>query len=256
MQILLGFYFFILGLIIGSFLNVVVLRLKNGLSIMNGRSKCPNCKHVLGVLDLVPLFSFLFIGGKCRYCKKKISWQYFLVELTTAFIFTVVYVYFGLSFLTLFYLVISAFLIVIFIYDFKYYLILDKIIVPAIILAFLGNLFLEPALGRAWWELLIGGAIGGGLFLMQFMVSKGKWIGGGDIRLGLFMGLLLGWKLVLVALFISYLLGSFVGMFLLLKKRKKMQDALPFGTFLTISTFIVLIYGQVILNWYLSFLYL
>lgn len=243
--------FFIFGLVVGSFLNVVIYRLHAKQSFAKGRSKCPKCKHVLGIIDLIPLFSFLIQKGQCRYCHKKISWQYFLVELFTGILFVLVYLQFDL-YLLFFYLVICSFLIIIFIYDLKHYLILDKITIPAIIIAIVGNLLL----GMLWWDILIGMAIGGGLFMFQFIISKGKWIGGGDIRLGALMGALLGWQLVLVALFIAYLVGSVVGVALIIGKRKKLKDPMPFGVFLSMATILCLLYGKIILDLYLNLFYI
>ena len=236
----------------GSFLNVVVERLRHKESFLRGRSHCPHCKKTLGILDLVPIFSFLFLMGRCRHCHKKISWQYFFMELGTGLIFSLIYINFDFKLPTTYYLLISCFLIIIFLYDFKYYLILDKITIPAIIIALAGNLLL----GQVWWELLLGAAIAAGFFLLQFLVSKGKWIGGGDIRLGVLMGLILGWKLVLIALFIAYGIGAVFGIILILCKKKKLSSSMPFGTFLTLATFITLIYGNIILEWYLNMLYL
>jgi len=252
-------YFFILGTIVGSFLNVVVERTKHKKSFLLNRSACPMCGHILNVWDLIPLFSYIFLNGKCRYCQKKISWQYFVMELVTGVIFGLIYLsvetIHELSLpdihnilLLFFYLIIASFLIIIFVYDLKYYLILDKIVVPGMVVALIGNFLL----GRNWLDLLLGAVIGSGIFLLQYTISRGKWVGGGDIRLGLFMGLILGWKLVLVALFISYLFGATIGVGLILLKRKKMQDTLPFATFLSVATLITMLCGSSILTWYIN----
>lgn len=253
-------FFFILGCIVGSFLNVVVERINLHKSFLIGRSACPQCHHVLGFFDLIPLFSYIFLLGKCRYCRKEIAGQYFWVELLTGAVFGLIFVgtlhatsvQYALSihniFLLFFYLIIACFLIIIFLYDFKYYLILDKIIVPAVIVAIIGNLLL----GSEWWDLGLGALIGGGIFFLQYIISRGKWIGGGDIRLGLLMGAILGWQLTFVALFIAYLIGAFIGIILIIGKQKKMKDAVPFGTFLSIATLIALLYGNIILNWYIN----
>ena len=246
---------FIFGLIVGSFLNAVIWRLHTGESFINGRSYCPECKHVLGFWDLVPVFSFVFLGGKCRYCHKKISWQYPLVELITGILFALVYFNLYLTvqatsyelLVTLIaYLFFASILIIIFVYDLKYYLILDVVTIPAIVVAFLVNLYL----GLGFVNLLLGALIAGGFFWLQFVLSKGKWIGGGDIRLGVLMGLILGWKLVLVALFLAYIIGAVVGVGLLAYKKKEWGSQVPFGTFLSLATVIALLWGEIILNWY------
>ena len=132
---LIYFFIFLFGLTIGSFLNCVIYRLEKSESFLKGRSYCPNCKHILGWQDLIPVFSFLILKGKCRYCQQKISWQYPLVELFTGLIF--LFVFYILH--STFYILISCFLIVIFVYDLKYSLIPDKIIYPAIILSLIFN---------------------------------------------------------------------------------------------------------------------
>ncbi|XOU94478.1 MAG: prepilin peptidase [Candidatus Kerfeldbacteria bacterium] len=237
----------ILGLVVGSFLNAVIYRLHVKVSFMRGRSYCPSCKHDLSAKDLVPLFSFLFLRGKCRYCSKKISWQYPLVEFFIMVSFLILYWQFGLSLDFFVYLIYTGFLAVIFVYDLKYYLILDKVSIPAIVVAFLLSFFV---LEIGIVSLLISVLIGGGFFLLQFVISKGKWIGGGDIRLGVLMGLMLGYPVILVALFIAYILGSVIGVVLIAGKKKKWKSQVPFGTFLSIATYIAFIFGEYIVNYY------
>ena len=237
----------ILGLVVGSFLNAVVYRLHVKVSFMRGRSYCPSCKHDLGAKDLVPLFSYLFLKGKCRYCSKKISWQYPLVEFFTMVSFLTLYWQFGLSIDFFVYIIYTIFLIIIFVYDLKYYLILDKVSVPAIIVAFLLSFFV---LEIEFVSLLISALIGGGFFLLQFVISKGKWIGGGDIRLGVIMGFMLGYPVILAALFIAYILGSVIGVVLIAGKKKKWKSQVPFGTFLSIATYIAFIVGEYVVEYY------
>lgn len=262
-NIILYIFIFIFGLIIGSFLNVVIWRLHKEESILTKtRSYCVKCRHKLGIRDLVPLFSFIFLRGKCRFCKKKISWQYPLVELTTGILFVLVilkYSIFNIQYLfdcnsVLLIIkgwVFACFLIIIFVYDLKYYLILDKVTVPAMILAVVLNLIL----GIIWWKLLLAAIIGGGFFWLQYVISKGKWVGGGDIRLGVLMGLMLAWPQIITALFFAYVTGAIIGVGLITVKKKTMKSAVPMGTFLTIGTVIALLYGEQVLNWYLNFLY-
>lgn len=170
MQIFYLIISFIFGACMGSFLNVVVERLQAKKSFLQGRSQCLHCGKTLGILDLVPIFSFLFLRGRCRYCHKKISWQYFCMELITGIIFGLIYLNIDNIFLLIFILIISCFLIIIFLYDYKYYLILDRITIPAMVIALGGNLLL----GQVWWELLLGAGIAGGFFLLQYLISQGK----------------------------------------------------------------------------------
>lgn len=256
-------FVFILGLFFGSFINVVIFRLHRKESFVKGFSKCLFCQHRLYTKDLVPLFSFLWLKGKCRYCQHKFSQQYFWVELFTALAFTTIWwQIFPTTDMAIWldqatwlnsvqligWWLLAAWLIVIFVYDLKYYLILDKVSLPAIVFALILNIIL----GHTWWNLLLAALVAGGFFLLQFLVSKGKWIGGGDIRLGFLMGVILGWPQVITALFLAYLIGSIVGVFLLVNKKKGWGDKLPFGTFLSLATVIVLLYGEQLVNWYWS----
>jgi leader peptidase (prepilin peptidase) / N-methyltransferase len=243
-------FIFIMGLIFGSFLNVIIHRLKHGGKIMNSRSICPHCKKILKARDLIPVISFIILRGNCRYCSKKISWQYPLVELVTAILFLLVFLAIGTIAWPLIVrnLFVVLVLVVVFMYDFLYYQILDKVMIPAIVVVLAFNLWL----GVTWQSMLIGGLVGLLFFLIQFLVSKGKWIGDGDLRFGLFMGVLLGWPVVLVGIFLSYIIGAVISIFLLLGKVKKAGSQIPLGTFLSIGTLVSLLYGEVIINWYLG----
>jgi leader peptidase (prepilin peptidase)/N-methyltransferase len=252
MNIVFEIFTFVFGLIIGSFLNAVIYRLYRGKSLM-GFSACPRCRHRLFPSDLVPVLSFLYLGGRCRYCKKAISWQYPLVELATAVIFLFLarsYLafsiaggawVFGLS------LVLAALLIVIFTFDLRYYLIPDLIVLIGLTAALCYRIILpsQPVLDGIWGLILVSGFFG---FL--YLASRGSWIGLGDVKLGLFLGLLLGWKMSLVMLMLAYVGGALVGVVLILLRRKTMKSALPFGTFLTASSLVTLLWGERILAWY------
>ncbi len=248
----------IFGLIIGSLLNAIIYRLKSGDKIVFSRSKCVHCHKKLSAWDLIPIFSFIFLKGKCRYCHKAISWQYPLVELATAVIFVLGYFKYlypnhpiaqSPNYLT--FLVFSCFLIIIFVYDLKHNLILDKVSLPALIIAFIANFLF----GFTIWNLALAGIIVAGFFLFQFVISNGKWIGGGDIRLGLVMGAMLGWPNVLAALLLAYIIGAAVGLILIGFKKKQLNSHLPFGTFLTLATLIILLFGEEIVEWYLTILH-
>ncbi len=251
-------FVFIFGLFLGSFLNVVIFRLHRQETFIHGRSKCLFCHHQLHAHDLVPVFSYLYLRGKCRYCRHKFSFQYPLVELATALSLLLIFIKVMpadiyqatfLQWLTLFnWWIAAAFLLLIFVYDFKYYLVADAVVLPAAAIAFVLNLFL----GMDIWRLLLACAVGAGFFLLQFVVSQGRWIGGGDIRIGLFMGALLGWPQVLLALVLAYTLGSVISIFLIASRKKQWTDRVPFGTFLTIATFASLLYGQEIVRWYFN----
>ncbi|MDP3964763.1 MAG: prepilin peptidase [bacterium] len=250
MNLTIAILIFIVGISIGSFLNAVIWRLHTKENFLKGRSYCPKCRAHIRARDLMPVMSFLLLRGKCRDCGKSISWQYPLIELVTAVAFVILYGVFGLTISFFVAAVYTGFLVIVFMFDLKHYLILDRVMLPAAIVAFFGSLLI----GLSIWNILLGAVIGGGFFMLQFLLSGGKWIGGGDIRLGAVMGLMLGWQGVLVALFISYLVGSITGVILIFSGRKSWQSRLPFGVFLTLATFIALVWGDAIASWYSSIL--
>ncbi len=246
-----GILVVILGLVVGSFLNAVVYRLHADISFLKGRSFCPWCKHDLHTWDLIPVLSYAVLGGKCRYCRKKISWQYPLVEISTALVFGLLWWQYGVTASLLVYMVYAAILIIIFVFDLKYYLILDTVTIPAMVVSFILS---AVVLRIDVVSLLLGALIGGGFFLLQFYISRGTWIGGGDIRLGAVMGLMLGFPNIIVALFIAYLLGSFVGIGLIVGGAKKWKSQVPFGTFLSAATVLTFVIGQWVVEYYQSLL--
>ena len=257
---------FVFGLVIGSFLNCMVYRLNEGISFVSGRSFCPACKHTLAWYDLVPVFSFLFLKGKCRYCGGKISWQYPIVEISTGLAFLLAsltalnsQLSIASSLLLLAYLlIISSLLIMIFIFDLKWFIIPDKILSIAVgVVAvfhlynfFSGSYTQSQALGFLFSAL---GACA--FFLAIFLLTKGKAMGFGDVKLAFFMGLFLGWPKIAVALFLAFLIGAIIGSTLIVSKKKGWRSEIPFGPFLIAGLFIALVWGSDIFNFYLGFLY-
>jgi prepilin signal peptidase PulO-like enzyme (type II secretory pathway) len=239
---------FAFGTIIGSFLNVVIYRLNTKESILKNRSHCPFCNKRLTWYELIPIISFFIQIGRCRGCRKKISWQYPLVEFFTGIIFLLVF-FFQYSLLgTCFLLLVSCFLIIIFVYDLKHYLVVDIIIYPAIIISFLYCLSEVSMI----IDYILASIIAGGFFLAIVLISKGKWMGTGDIKIGVLMGLVLGMPWVFVALSLAFLFGAFVSIILLAFKKKTLQSEIPFGPFLVFATFVVMFWGEALLNWYLN----
>ena len=258
------------GLVMGSFLNCIIYRLQTGEGFLKGRSFCPHCRHELSWQDLIPIFSFLILKGRCRYCRKPISWQYPLVELATGIIFLLIV--WNLEFGTclefgiwnlLFYLLISCFLIIIFVYDLKHYIIPDAVIYPAIAIAFLYQLF--RMLNFVNWNLFgiwnvesgilrpISSAFLASLFFLAIVfLSQGKWMGLGDVKLAFLMGLFLGFPNILVALFLAFFIGAIIGIGLIISGKRTLKSEVPFGPFLITGTFIALFWGNQITNWYLS----
>ncbi len=240
MDLFIYIFIFLFGLAAGSFLNCVIYRLETGGSFLKGRSFCPHCKHQLGWQDLIPIFSFLWLKGCCRYCQQKISIQYPLVELSTASLFLLIsWLIPGIN--QLYWMGISCFLILIFVYDLKHYVIPDKVIYPAIAIAAIFN--------YSFWAGALGAA---GFFAAIVLISRGRWMGVGDIKLGFLMGLLLGWPDILAALFLAFFIGAIIGIGLVIRGKKNLKSEVPFGPFLVTGTFIALFWGQTIIDWYLK----
>ena len=256
MQIIILIFSFILGLIVGSFLNAVIYRLHKGKSL-GGFSACVHCKHRLAAIDLVPIISFFALRRRCRYCKAKISWQYPIVELSTGIIFAL----FALEayaspgalgsadyFVLAFKFVSASLLIAIFTFDYKYYLIPDILVSIGVIT----GLVYRFGSGVSVLDGLLGAGLIFGFFGALFLVSSGKWIGFGDVKLGLFLGVVLGLKMALLMLMLAYVSGAVAGVVMLLAKKTTMKGVLPFGTFLTLSSLAVMLWGEELLAWYLG----
>ncbi len=246
-DILIYLFVFILGLCAGSFLNCVIYRLEKEKK-MTTRSYCPKCKKQLEWRDLVPVLSFFILKGKCRSCKKPISWQYPIVEISTAAIFLLIFNFqfsiFNFENIAslIFYWAINCFLIIIFVYDLKHYLIPDKVLFPAIIIALIYDLFAI--------NYLLAAAVASGFFLVIFLISKGCWMGFGDVKLAVLMGLLLGLPNVLAALFLAFFFGAIIGLILMVFDKKNLKSEIPFGPFLIAGTFIAMLWGPQIIQWY------
>lgn len=254
-SMLLLLYFFVFGTIVGSFINAVEYRLYRREPIAKkrggrfARSQCPHCGRQLKALELVPILSYAVLLGRCRTCHAPISPQYPLVEAATGVLFVLSFWLFGFSLAAVAASLFCAVLVFLFVYDVKYQLVPDVVTVPAIVVA----------LPLQWWifdysfqSLLIGAAVGGGFFALQYVVSRGRWVGGGDIRMGVLMGVLLGMTGILVALFLAYVVGAVVALGLLATKRLTLQSKMPFGPFLAAATVVTFLYGSELVDWYLS----
>ena len=237
---------FIFGLIAGSFLNCLIYRLETGRTFLQGRSFCPQCGHTLSWQDLIPVFSFLILKGRCRYCQKPISWQYPLVELATGILFLLCFMFHVLCSMY----IITCFLIIIFVYDLKHYLIPDKVIYPAILISLLRLFLLGEDSPLPFLYAGLGAAL---FFFLIVFVSKGKWMGAGDIKLAFLIGLILGWPKIIVALFLAFFIGAAIGIILIMAGKKGLKSEIPFGPFLVGATFLALFWGERIFNWYLTY---
>ncbi|MCL5666338.1 MAG: prepilin peptidase [Patescibacteria group bacterium] len=256
---------FLFGAIIGSFLNVVILRLPQG-QPLSGRSHCMHCRHILSAWELVPLFSYIFLKGKCWKCKSKISPRYFIIETITGLLFMLSWLHFSPSspvstvMLAKTLLAISIFLTV-FVIDYEYYLILDKVVFFGVATGLLLNLAADllakhPVISlHGYFAAGLIGALAAALpFFLIWYFSQGQWMGFGDVKLALFLGIILGWPLAAVSLMAAVLLGGIAAIFLLVLGVKTLKSRIPFGTFLSIGGAIALFYGQQLLNWYLALL--
>ncbi len=252
-------FIFLFGLVMGSFMNALIYRLEVGESVFFGRSKCVFCKKTLSFFELIPILSFVFQVGRCRKCKKRISAQYPLVEFFLGVLFLFSYFKLGafvFSFeyiLSLVYIFSVLFLLgLIFVFDLKHYIIPNFAVYSLVVISFFYNLYFYgfSELGA----FLLGSFIAFSFFLFLYLVSSGKWIGMGDVKFGIFMGLFLGVPNVFVGLLLSYFVGAFIGVFLLIFFKKGLKSEIPFGPFLIFGTLTAYFYGNDILNWYLNFL--
>lgn len=244
-----GLLVFFLGVSIGSFINAAVFRVQAGESVVKSRSKCRSCETPISAIDLIPVISYLRLKGRCRNCKSVISWQYPVVEFVMGVLFIIAFFHADSLLMFVRDAIFLSYLVILFVYDLRYMLILDKFTIPAIIIAILLNLWLDAVPPTA---LLLGGLVLAAFFHLQFVISKGTWVGGGDIRMGALMGFMLGLGYGLVALFVAYVLGAIVGVGLIFLKKADRKSPIPFGTFLTLATAIVMFVGPELVSWYLS----
>jgi prepilin signal peptidase PulO-like enzyme (type II secretory pathway) len=254
--------FLVLGLIIGSFLNVVIYRLDMAETLM-GRSHCRHCKTQISWYDNIPFFSFLLLRARCRKCEKKISWQYPIVEAATGIVFAIIaWKFFVLLdtqswFLTGYYLIAFSALIVIFVYDLLHMEIPMVVLWSGIFFAILCNLILD-------WNLLqanilldshtyagtLGAFIAFVFFYLLSTFSHEKWMGMGDVFLVILLGLIVGWPKIILALFLAFFIGAIYGIVLIVLKLKKLNSQVPFAPFLIGGTFIALLWFEGITTWY------
>ena len=238
-------FIFLLGLVVGSFLYCLIYRLETGKGFLRGRSFCPRCGRRLGLWDLIPILSFLALRGRCRYCGQQISLQYPLVELATGVLFLLIFLV-GVNNYAMA-LLFTFFGVVIFVYDLKHYLIPDKVIYPAISAALIFNLGTSDVFVSA-----LASAFGAAAFFGTIvLISRGKWMGVGDIKLAFLMGLVLSFPNILVALFLAFLIGAIIGIGLILWGDKTLKSEVPFGPFLVTGTLIAMFWGERLAGWYI-----
>ena len=256
MEILLIFLFALLGLTVGSFLNVCIDRLPRDESVVSPPSHCEACQHRLGLKDLIPVFSYLRLRGRCRYCQAAVSGKLLWVEIAAGLIFALLYWHFGLGpelGIMAFY---ACVFIVVFVIDLERGLILNKVVYPAMIVALLLALVPQPWLTR--WIVIngvanaaLGGGVGFAIFLVIAIVSRGG-MGWGDVKLVALIGLAVGFPLVLFSIIVGAILGSIVALALMIARKRRFRETLPFGPFLALAAMITLFWGSDALSWYMG----
>jgi prepilin signal peptidase PulO-like enzyme (type II secretory pathway) len=247
------FYATVFGVFFGSFLLVVVERAHDDLSWWSGRSMCPDCKKRLTWKELIPVVSFLVQKGACKGCKKKIPALYPLVELLSGLITFFVFYHFGFSLATVILWIIAELLLGSFLSDLLYMELPDEFSIPAIVLSLIyAYCFKHLSLS----SIGIGVLIGAMFFMLQYVLTRGKGIGTGDIRLGIIMGALLGFPVVIFSLMIAYVGGSVVSLLLLATKKMTMKSALPLGVFLIPALVFTFVYEAEVIQFVNKLLYL
>ena len=239
---------FIFGLVFGSFFNVVGLRVPVKESIVRPPSHCTNCQRQLTALDLVPVLSYVWLGGKCRSCGQKISWIYPFMELITGILFA--FAYWKLGFTVEFFVAILliSLLVIIVVSDFAYMLIPDKVLLFFLPLLFIGRV-LSPL--TPWWDSVLGAVVGFGILYSIAVLSKGG-MGGGDIKLFFLLGLVLGTLNALLTLFIAAVIGMIMGIIVLRMRQQGRKTPIPFGPSIAAAAIVVYFYGDALMNWYLG----
>jgi len=260
LDILFYIVIFFTGLSLGSFLNSWIWRARDNTRVISGRSICIHCRRQLLWYENIPLLSYVFLGGRCRTCHEKIPLFYFFIELSTAIALLLISSYHinslaPASLYSEWHILRDVFflsiLVIIFVYDYLYWEVIIGLTFFSLVVGFLINYF---PLHHSLSSLLIGLLVGTGFFLLQYLLSRGRWIGGGDIWLGAMIGVWLGWPQILAALLLAYLLGAATAIFLIIIKKKRMGSVLPLGVFLAVATFITLRYGEGMIQWYLNLL--
>ena len=242
----------LLGLAVGSFLNVCIHRLPRGESLTVPPSRCPGCAYRLRPYDNIPVLSYVLLRGRCRKCRTPISIRYPLVELITMALFVIHGEVFGWSALLVPRLLFACAMVVLFAIDLEHQLLPNVITLPGIAIGLIASAVLPPGIVDA----LIGVVIGGGVLWLigeaYFRYSGQEGMGGGDVKMLAMIGAFLGWKLVLVTLVLSSVAGSLIGLLVIVGKRGGMKYALPYGTFLALGALVASLAGDRIVNWYVS----
>ncbi len=254
---------FLVGLSFGSFLNVIVYRLPKKSSLITPPSSCPNCNKKLGFVELIPLFGYLILRGRCKHCQVKISLRYPLIELTVGLIFVLIYYFYGSTIDTLLYITLLFLLLAVALIDFEHRIVPNGIVAAGLIL---GLIYYLPALANLWLDLpgfliaerdLIDAAggflLGGIIMLVILLVSRGG-MGAGDMKLMALIGLYVGLRGAAVVMLLGFFLGAVVGVTYMALGKLTRKDALPFAPYLSLAALIEVLWGELIWNWYINLL--
>ena len=245
----------IFGMCIGSFINVCIYRIPQKKSIVSPGSMCPSCMSTIRFYDNIPVFSYLLLKGKCRYCGVRISPRYPLVEILCGAFAYLIYQKFGITIEGLIWYTFTSVLLLITYIDIDHQIIPDVITLPGIPIAFLASLFLPQT---SWLDSVLGVLLGGGsLYLVAVvytLVTKKEGMGGGDIKLLALIGAVIGWKGVLFTIFLASLIGAASGILIMILQKKNFKLAVPFGPFLSIGAISYIFFGSELTNWYFNIL--
>lgn len=253
MNILYSLFIFLFGIIFGSFYNVIIYRIPLDMSIAKGRSFCPNCKTTLRARDLVPIFSQLFLGSKCRYCQQKISLRYPLVELISGLLFLLAFILFGLSWEFYLHIVLWSLLVITTLIDYDHYVICESILLVATLLALIYVIFSDAS----WLDHVLGLAVGFGFYLLIYVIArliyKREAFGFGDVELMGSLGFFLGIANTAITCLLSFFVALF-GIFIMkiAGKAFSAKEEIPFGPYICIAAFIASIFGDAIWTGYMS----
>jgi leader peptidase (prepilin peptidase)/N-methyltransferase len=242
----------VLGLAVGSFLNVCIHRVPMRASIVKPASRCVSCGYGLRWFDNIPVVSYVMLGGRCRQCRTRISIRYPIVELMTLGVFLLHYMAFGVDVILVPRLIFACGMIVLFAIDLEHHLLPNVITLPGIIVGFAFSLVLPPGPASSALGILIGGGVLWAIGEAYFRYAGQEGMGGGDVKMLAMIGAFLGWKLVLVTLVLSSIVGAVVGIAVIAVKRGGMKYALPYGTFLALAALVASIYGDRIVAWYVG----
>ena len=247
------FYALVMGLCVGSFLNVVIYRLPLGQSLVSPGSRCTKCGYQLRWYDNVPVLSWAFLGGRCRQCRAPISAQYPIVEIITALLFVLVVWLTPVGPLLFSRLILVAILVALFGIDLEHQILPNAITLPGIVIGLMFSFIAPPG----WQDALIGAALGAGVLYgiagAYYLVRREEGLGMGDVKMLAMIGAFLGWKAVLVTLVLSSFSGAAIGMALIAAQRGGMKLALPFGTFLAVGALAAMLVGDPLMAWYAGF---